>query len=189
MRSARGGARGERVRGEALEPRREREHERLHGGERRLGAAAAAAAAVSGCARGAARGAWSEAPAFGAGGWGAQQLGTTPACKAGGPDAEYGRATGRGNSREGGSECTVGRRLGATVGRGGRAAPAPTPPAARPVPPPATQRPMGERGETCPVSTEGWTRRAHFVREAGEGGGGGRTPRPVAGPWATAQAA
>jgi hypothetical protein len=29
--------------------------------------------------------------------------------------------------------------------------------------------PMGERDETCPVSTEGWTRRVHFVRE--EGGG------------------
>jgi hypothetical protein len=25
-------------------------------------------------------------------------------------------------------------------------------------------------GETCPVSTEGWTRRVHFVREAGGGG-------------------
>jgi hypothetical protein len=24
---------------------------------------------------------------------------------------------------------------------------------------------MGERDETCPVSTEGWTRRVHFVRE------------------------
>ena len=26
--------------------------------------------------------------------------------------------------------------------------------------------------ETCPVSTEGWTRRVHFVRERGRGGGG-----------------
>ena len=25
--------------------------------------------------------------------------------------------------------------------------------------------------ETCPISTEGWTRRVHFVREGGEGGG------------------
>ena len=31
----------------------------------------------------------------------------------------------------------------------------------------------GERDETCPISTEGWTRRVHFVRE-GRGGGGGR---------------
>jgi hypothetical protein len=29
-----------------------------------------------------------------------------------------------------------------------------------------------ERDETCPVSTEGWTRRVHFVRE-GRGGGRG----------------
>ena len=28
----------------------------------------------------------------------------------------------------------------------------------------------GERDETCPVSTEGWTRRVHFVREGGGGG-------------------
>ena len=27
-----------------------------------------------------------------------------------------------------------------------------------------------ERDETCPVSTEGWTRRVHFVREGGGGG-------------------
>jgi hypothetical protein len=32
-------------------------------------------------------------------------------------------------------------------------------------------RAVGERDETCPLSTEGWTRRVHFVRE---GGGGGR---------------
>jgi hypothetical protein len=25
--------------------------------------------------------------------------------------------------------------------------------------------------ETCPISTEGWTRRVHLVREGGEGGG------------------
>ena len=25
--------------------------------------------------------------------------------------------------------------------------------------------------ETCPISTEGWTRRVHFVREGGGGGG------------------
>ena len=31
----------------------------------------------------------------------------------------YSRDTGRGNSREGGRECTVGTRVGATVGRGG----------------------------------------------------------------------
>ena len=31
----------------------------------------------------------------------------------------YSRDTGRGNSREGGSECTVGTQVGATVGRGG----------------------------------------------------------------------
>ena len=34
----------------------------------------------------------------------------------------------------------------------------------------------------CPISTEGWTRRVHFVREGGEGGGGRarrtRWPRP-----------
>ena len=35
---------------------------------------------------------------------------------------------------------------------------------------------MGERDETCPVSTEGWTRRVHFVREGG-GGGGRLVPR------------
>jgi len=28
------------------------------------------------------------------------------------------------------------------------------------------------RYETCPISTEGWTRRVHFVREGGGGGGG-----------------
>ena len=28
-----------------------------------------------------------------------------------------------------------------------------------------------ERDETCPVSTAGWTRRVHFVRERGGGGG------------------
>ena len=37
--------------------------------------------------------------------------------------------------------------------------------------------PRGEQGrktrETCPISTEGWTRRVHFVREGGVGGGGG----------------
>ena len=30
-----------------------------------------------------------------------------------------------------------------------------------------------QRAETCPISTEGWTRRVHFVREGGGGGGGG----------------
>ena len=35
--------------------------------------------------------------------------------------------------------------------------------------------PMGERDETRPVSTEGWTRRVHVVREGGGGGGGGAT--------------
>jgi hypothetical protein len=30
-----------------------------------------------------------------------------------------------------------------------------------------------QRDETCPISTEGWTRRVHFVRE---GGGGGAFP-------------
>ena len=30
----------------------------------------------------------------------------------------------------------------------------------------------GMRWEMCPVSTEGWTRRVHFVREGGGGGGG-----------------
>ena len=29
----------------------------------------------------------------------------------------------------------------------------------------------GERDETCPVSTEGWTRRVHFIREGGGDGG------------------
>jgi len=35
-------------------------------------------------------------------------------------------------------------------------------------------RPRGARAaqhETCPISTEGWTRRVHFVREGGGGGG------------------
>jgi hypothetical protein len=35
---------------------------------------------------------------------------------------------------------------------------------------------LWERDETCPVSTEGWTRRVHFVREKG----GGRGAQPVA---------
>jgi hypothetical protein len=37
---------------------------------------------------------------------------------------------------------------------------------------PATAREphLRERDETCPVSTEGWTRRVHFVREVGGGG-------------------
>ena len=43
--------------------------------------------------------------------------------------------------------------------------------------------------ETCPISTEGWTRRVHFVREGGGGGGGGgggrlRAPAPAARRWA-----
>ena len=33
--------------------------------------------------------------------------------------------------------------------------------------------PMNLPRETCPISTEGWTRRVHFVREGGGGGGGG----------------
>ena len=33
---------------------------------------------------------------------------------------------------------------------------------------------MGERDETCPVSTEGWTRRVHVVREGGGGHSGFR---------------
>ena len=37
---------------------------------------------------------------------------------------------------------------------------------------PAARLPTGERDETFPVSTEGWTRRVHFVRERGGGGGG-----------------
>jgi hypothetical protein len=32
------------------------------------------------------------------------------------------------------------------------------------------------RDETCPVSTEGWTRLVHFVREGGEGAAGGGHP-------------
>jgi len=42
--------------------------------------------------------------------------------------------------------------------------------------------------ETCPVSTEGWTRRVHFVRE---GGGGGRSPwrRGARGNWDAAHLA
>jgi len=35
---------------------------------------------------------------------------------------------------------------------------------------------LSERDETCPVSTEGWTRRVHFVRE---GGREGPRPRPA----------
>ena len=31
-----------------------------------------------------------------------------------------------------------------------------------------------ETDETCPISTEGWTRRVHFVREGGAGGGPSR---------------
>jgi hypothetical protein len=38
-------------------------------------------------------------------------------------------------------------------------------------------RAYGERDETCPVSTEGWTRRVHFVWE---GGGGTERPQPRA---------
>ena len=33
--------------------------------------------------------------------------------------------------------------------------------------------------EACPISTEGWTRRVHFVREGGGGGGPGRSARPA----------
>ena len=38
--------------------------------------------------------------------------------------------------------------------------------------------PMNLPRETCPISTEGWTRRVHFVREGGGGGGhlSGRGP-------------
>jgi hypothetical protein len=38
--------------------------------------------------------------------------------------------------------------------------------------------------ETCPISTEGWTRRVHFVREGGSGGwwGGGSKPAPWSSP-------
>jgi len=35
-----------------------------------------------------------------------------------------------------------------------------------------------ERDETCPVSTGGWTRRVHFVREGGGGGTAARSERP-----------
>jgi hypothetical protein len=93
--------------------------------------------------------------------------------------------------REGGSECTVGTRVGATAGRGGGAVqlppleplcPAPlseeshAPPPARAAPraSPCARAPAGRASagrerdaSTCPVSTEGWTRRVHFVREGG----------------------
>jgi hypothetical protein len=38
------------------------------------------------------------------------------------------------------------------------------------------------RDETCPVSTEGWTRRVHFVREGGGGRGATHAARPPAPP-------
>ena len=41
---------------------------------------------------------------------------------------------------------------------------------------PAVQRCVAVSCTTCPVSTEGWTRRVHFVREGG--GGGGRLDEP-----------
>ena len=59
----------------------------------------------------------------------------------------------------------------------------------------------GSSRETCPISTEGWTRRVHFVRE-GKGGGGStcskssrrsaatrRALSPPCGPRARAQSA
>ena len=71
----------------------------------------------------------------------------------------YSRDMSRGNSRE----CTVGTWRRALLSS-----------------PPALSPPCGAPA-TCPVSTEGWTRRAHFVRE-GEGGGdrGARAAPPVA---------
>jgi hypothetical protein len=39
--------------------------------------------------------------------------------------------------------------------------------------PPPSPTPLEYPAETCPISTEGWTRRVHFVREGGEGRGGG----------------
>jgi hypothetical protein len=42
------------------------------------------------------------------------------------------------------------------------------------------RRPMGERDETCPVSTEGWTKRVQFVREGGGGGGADQMSAPGA---------
>jgi len=84
----------------------------------------------------------------------------------------YNWDTGRGNSREGGGGLT---------GAGDPGSARPRPPAARSAKPlrcktaravtaprraPAS---LWERDETCPVSTEGWTRRVHSVREVGGG--------------------
>jgi len=67
----------------------------------------------------------------------------------------YSRDTGRGNSREGG--FLTGR----AVALGGRE---------------PYQGGRQVMPETCPISTERWTRRVHFVRE---GGGGGRQVMPA----------
>ena len=94
----------------------------------------------------------------------------------------YSRDMGRGNSRTGGGLEGTG------CARGARRAAARRPGAARrrrPERAEAGPRPRGacnlwERDETCPVSTEGGTRRVRLVRE----GGGGRQPRggPVRSP-------
>jgi hypothetical protein len=59
----------------------------------------------------------------------------------------YGRDMGRANSREGVCVCVRGGTMGVRM-----------------------NLPCLMRDETCPVSTEGWTRRVHFVREGGGGG-------------------
>jgi hypothetical protein len=90
----------------------------------------------------------------------------------------YSRDMGRGNSREGGGAVT--RLLMKPPGlvtpapfRLGRAG-APPARSARALRREASTRSRRrsalERDETCPVSTKGWTRRVHFVREGGEGG-------------------
>jgi len=52
--------------------------------------------------------------------------------------------------------------------------------------PPRPPRRTCQRDETCPVSTEGWTRRVHFVREGGGGNPAARSG-PACGPAASRQ--
>ena len=76
-----------------------------------------------------------------------------------------------------------------------RGAPPPAPPFRSPLPLlwprahcfswPRAPRCACQRDETCPISTDGWTRRVHFVRE---GGRGGRPARARAAPSALPRA-
>ena len=55
----------------------------------------------------------------------------------------------------------------------------PSPPAPATVPPRVCPCKPSARDETCPVGTEGWTRRVHFVREGGGGRGATLARRPA----------